>query len=449
MPRGRPTTAKKKFSPTEIEPSLIEEIEEPTDSQPPTAKKAVKVTRTEQWIEKPSQVEGVSEVNVEDDFISDQQAEFYESVINDFGGQYGDWSFKVWKLPDYQKQGKTALKSSNREFCADLDITPNYMEIIKDGWGGGFYHIELRQNNIIRGNKYIKIALPNIPTLINSSNGKSIVQNGQATVTLDPMEQVRSSLDLIKEMRKAFGLGDMNPVQAQQQSAPLTTETAFIHLAMQNHDAVDMISKKFKTLLKGPSEAGETTTLDLILAAINVLPQMVDKAKGLLIEVINAKNGAVHNGQMPMATAVAPVGQGQIQQQSNGLASPTQGQTSSIPQTTGDSSISAPASIQSQEQIMSFALNEIMTACAGNAEITQVTNWLFDYEQKHPIVITPLIERFMTMAPDEVTTFLNNLPNGSTYTGLAHCKEWITNLQKMIRDLTDGEGKGDEQESKP
>lgn len=432
MPRGRPIKkVHKNIENTDPDPQLILlESEETPESKSKSPAKVVKTVRTEQWTEKPTKVDGVLEIQQDEEW-DDEEVDIWDSVFDDFGPSDSDWGLRVWRLPTAAKDGKFSVRSANREYCDDLPLMKDYLQLIKDTWGAGIYQIELREKAKMRKRKTLHIAPFNTPSISNNGHTSRVNNNGQVVINpIDPMEQVEASLNLITKMRRAFGMGDTNALpQQQQQGLPLTDESAFMHLAMKNDDVIDILGRKFRTILKGGSDEREVTTNDLLLAGIQNLPAMIQEAKKLLVEVLTMRNG-----QPALAPGPAP-------QQ----AQPPQPTT---PQPHNEITSGVAPTVPHEQAAVDYLLGVMSEFCSKNQDVSYVANWIATYEdldrnQHHQGIascITPYIDLWMSTDAAAILEWMpKGIPQLASMASLPHVKDWLAGVQKELKAMTEPE----------
>jgi hypothetical protein len=267
-----------------------------------------------------------------------------------------------------------------------------------------------------------------------NGHGGGVVELIQALKELRSMEPQNSFREKLQEFRMYQEL--INPQRENpEQSTENGTESALARLLASDDEVIDKVVGKFKGLLRRGDGAGnETSWMDLALEAIknDTLPKLIN----MVFTNVKQIQAQAITGQQQQTTAVNVP---QASQTPGVQSIPTNPQASPMPTNAEEPKIES--AIISEQQVMSFALNQIMAACSRNEKMIPVINWLIEYEQKYPSVITPLIDQFMTMSADQVIVFLNAMPNGSTYTQLPSCKNWIEDLQKAIKESTEEEGK--------
>lgn len=430
MPRGKPVKkVQKNIENTDPDPQLVLISEETTQPKSQLPAKVVKTVRTEQWTEKPTKVDGVVELENEEEW-EDEETDIWDTVFEDFGPADSDWTLRIWKLPSAMKDGKFSIRSAHREYCDDLPLSKDYMQLIKDNWGAGVYHIELKEKSKIKKRKTIHIAPFMTPITTTSTNGHRVNGNGQVVINpIDPMEQVEASLNLITKMRRAFGIGDQTQAAQPQQNQPLSDEAAFIHLAMKSDDVIDTIGRKFRSLIKGESSDHETTTNDLLLAGIQVLPQIFDKAQQMLMQVLAVRTG-----------------QPQPQPQSPAPQTPQAPQTP-VPIPHNEITAAAPT-VPHEQATIDHVLAQMSQFCAQNIDPIQVADWIARYEdldrsQYHNGVgscITQYIDLLMSNEPDKILEWIKTaIPNAAPISSLPHAKDWLAGIQKELKAITEPE----------
>lgn len=435
MPRGRP---KKSTDLTDTETLPTSQIDKKS------------VTHVERWTETPAAPQPQLVFEEEAEF-EDDSLDAFDAVMADFGGDTSEWCIKVWRLPKYSTNGHTAIRATETQFCTNLPITLDYISMVKEEFGPGTYRLELRERGRVRKMKTITIAAPAFPvvrplsTPNNSTTLNSVPIGAIPGEPVDPIAQLRSSLGLMREIRQAFGeTNHQGQVQAQvpaQQNPPLNAENVLGFLIGQDDELMDTVTKKIRRLVKGPEGEHETTMNDLLLAGINILPQMFDKAHGFISQILAAK-GIVLNGQTQMGQEASQVDQS-VQNQSWGSGNQTQNvSVQTQPQSAqslapGSSGASGLQGIPSQDEILKFATEELLKALESNHHIVAVVNWMIESEQKYGKVVGDLIDEFAETSIDNLITFLNTLPDGQRYTALPHCRTWLENLQKALKNASD------------
>lgn len=460
MPRGRP----KKINNLETEEV---EIAERAARQP--LKKSV--THIERYTEpvEPEQLEILPEVR-EQQFEEGKHP--FDVVLNDFNSRSEGGYIKVYKLPEYAKNGKASPRNVIREFCANIPVTPDYEQVIKETWGGGHYQLELREEDGgFAGARQITIAFPVLPQMRPMGFNGGISQNPTAVNSAqmqpivmeppDPGKELDAMLDRMGKIRRVFGDGAMGQVQQAQPppSPPLTTESALLHLVSQDSEVIDQFTGSLKRLLKrGDNGAHETTWLDLVDSAIkaDLIPKTLDRAKALLLEVIGAKNGTQTVGQ----EAHAPIGQVSNQGGRQDLHNPS-GSVQTIPQ--GTQSNQAIGSTTSgdqrqtdgnnQEAVIARTLQTLLSACEAyplhlqncdDQNCKQLDHfggpagWIMNEERAYPF-LGELINLVIQLPVDQVTIWISSQPGLQHYTALPHWNAWITGLQKLLKDSTEME----------
>jgi hypothetical protein len=455
MPRGRP----KKINNLETDEQVEVEVK-------PAGGFKKSVTHIERYTEpvEPEQLELVAESR---ESHVDLPKDPFDVVLGDFGASNGAEYIKVYKLPEYAKTGVKTNRHIVRDFCANIPVTPDYENVIKEQWGAGHYQLDLRHSDgSFAAGKYISIAAPVFSGPGPARNGQNAATvnsapgNGISYEIPDPMAQMNATLDLIAKMRRSFG-GEVNlqPPPQQPATPPLTTESALLHLVSQDGEVIDQFTHKLKSVLRrNDNGSHELTVLDLVDTALKMelLPKMLDKAKQLILEIKGGLNGT----QTVAAEAVAPGGQ--VQNPQDGRNQTGDGvrhhvQTSQI-QTAQTVSPEPGDSLSMEQQVIGRTLQTLLTACsehplhlagcefeeckAGN-HMMPTCNWVLNQEVAHPF-LSDLINLFINSSSDQITAWINSQSGGPAYTSLPHWAEWVANLQKALKESTEEEPEGGE-----
>lgn len=449
MPRGRP----KKINTLETQ-----ELQKDSAEKATTGRKSV--TRIERYTEPVGDEPEQLEIPVEMPERFDEPKHPFDVVLSDFSNRTEGGYIKVYKLPEYAKNGKASPRNVIREFCANIPVTPDYENVIKESWGGGHYQLELREDDGgFAGARQISIAFPAVmggrPSLPgqmahNPATANSGPMGAISYEAPDPMAPVNAALDLILRMRKSFGIDTgFQPANPEPSQQPLNLQTAISYLASQDDTLVEQTMRSFRSMMRGPGGVQETTWLDLVDSAIksDLIPKTLNSAKALVLEAIGAMNGHAAVG----TPAVAPMGEGANHgggvSNLNVLGNQTQKMASPLPQTEGGLS---PEIVQQQE-IMARTMQTLLDGCAAyplhlkgctDDECKEVghiggpANWVMNEEVAYPF-LGELINMFIAAPVDQITTWINSQGNGQTYTSLPHWNDWISSLQKALKEASE------------
>jgi hypothetical protein len=462
MPRGRPR--KNTIEESKPEPELQKAIEAPViDITPekPTRKKTV--TQVAKWTE-----EEPIDLEDETDDDDDLPAEFEEdseqtAVFDDFLQPGADGRFiKVWKLPTYKRDGKTALRSTNRQFCDDLPVTPDYMQIIKNTWGAGVYQLELRDeyNRIVKGSRRMTIeiagpqvqpvaqiqTLPNgqqIPIVIEQSQP----QNPQAPV--DPIKQFRQTLSLVREFKDDFRemMGLPERQENSQTQAPVSPKVAALELITENPEVMDKIGRGLTSLISGGKNDHETSWADVGMELVRT-GQAPQVAANIIREFMApfASLWGGNNGTSQMASQAPQTGTGF---DSGRTEHGTPSQTQALPQVSqgiqsanAEVNPNAPTGTQPTPEIQ--ALKLLLDHCAAKLPPKVAAERLLAYEKKVEEVapeysISGYIDLLVHLDPDAAFAITNQaLPGSEAVTSLPHSREWFIELQANLKGNQDG-----------
>jgi hypothetical protein len=463
MPRGRPR--KNTIEESKPEPELQKAIEAPViDITPekPTRKKTV--TQVAKWTE-----EEPIDLEDETDDDDDLPAEFEEdseqtAVFDDFLQPGADGRFiKVWKLPTYKRDGKTALRSTNRQFCDDLPVTPDYMQIIKNTWGAGVYQLELRDeyNRIVKGSRRMTIeiagpqvqpvaqiqTLPNgqqIPIVIEQSQP----QNPQAPV--DPIKQFRQTLSLVREFKDDFRemMGLPERQENSQTQAPVSPKVAALELITENPEVMEKIGRGLTSIVSGGKNDHETSWADVGMELVRTgqAPQVAANIIREFMAPFSAlwgkDNGTSQMVQTPIQNQEIPTA-GQhsntLPQQQKELA----GHPSATLRHMGQDVLQDPA-ISSQTTPEIQALKLLLDHCAAKLPPKVAAERLLAYEKKVEEVapeysISGYIDLLVHLDPDAAFAITNQaLPGSEAVTSLPHSREWFIELQANLKGNQDG-----------
>ena len=253
----------------------VEEV--PPEAKP--LKKKIRQTQVAEWIEDAPRQEA-EEVEEEAEFEYEENP--LDAIIQDFDESAGSSHFiKVYRLPNYAKDGKSGVNNVEREYCARLPATLDYLDTIREGYGPGHYQLELRPNKGgITRRQTITIAAPRIdpaqtvipnpffPTMPSQNNGQVQMPS------IDPMQQFDFMLDRVGKVMKTFGVNLQNPA-VEPQAPQLSVDEQVAIYAMKQPD---LAKQAFKNLL-GNDAGEERTWIDVVFALVNNLPASIEAAK--------------------------------------------------------------------------------------------------------------------------------------------------------------------------
>lgn len=392
-------------------------------------KKKVRQTQVSEWIEEAPPVEAESEEE-ESDFEYEENP--LDAIIQDFDESAGSSHFiKVYRLPNYAKDGKSGVNNVEREYCARLPATLDYLDTIREGYGPGHYQLELRPNKGgITRRQTITIAAPRIdpaatvqtnpffPSLPNQGNGQA------QQPFIDPMQQFDFMLDRVGKVMKTFGVNLQNPMPEPPAPQLSVDEQVAIYAMKQP----DLAKQAFKNLL-GSDASEEKTWTDVAFAFVNNLPAVIQTAKEMF-------SGGVQNGQAPMVQAphaqsaeiqnrfagnpqsplqaVSPEGNGQTHAGND----PTMAQ--------GDSVFLPPES-----QLLNLVLQMHLERYAPDTTADTIKQ----FAAANPTV-QPAVDMFMeTPAPMALTWIKTQVPNDPNLMAVLNhpaCEKWIEALQDYL-----------------
>jgi hypothetical protein len=464
MPRGR---ARKKPEAEQVEPELQKAIqaEPPTiDIKPerPTRKKSV--VQVEKWIEE-EPIEPDEDEDEEDgetslsDFEEDSEQ---TAVFDDFLQPGADGKFiKVWKLPTYRRDGKTALRSTNRQFCDDLPVTPDYMQIIKNTWGPGVYQLELRDeyNRIVKGSRRmtIEIAGPQtqpitqIQTLPNGQQIPIVIEQQapqQIPQQIDPLKQLRQAFSIVREFREELGISEQLQANNQPAQAAMSPKAAALEMIAENPEMMEKITKGIGSLVIGGKGGGDEDPWAEVAKEAVKNGEASRIVAAVIREIMAPFQGLFggNNGQAQMAQTAPQTGAGF----NSGRAEyGTSSQAQALPQvsqgvqpTNAETDSNPPPGAQITPEIQ--ALQMLIDNCAQKVPPIVAAERLLAFEkvieeQAPQYSITGYINILVNLDPDAALAFVNQImPGSEAVTSLPHAKEWLIELQANLKGNSEG-----------
>lgn len=366
-----------------------------------------KVRQVSEWVEEVEAAETESiepDNDANDDVAADFEDEPIDNTLDDFlGDQAEGYKVRVYRLPDYAKNGRVGLKYATREFCDEMPLTPDYLQIIKETWGPGTYSLELRdQTNKVVRRKPVTVAAPRVQKIINPATGAQMpaqitIEQQAAAPAVDPMKQLEQAFSVVKRYRDLLGITD-RPEPRQEE---LTTEKALLHLASQNGEIVDRATKSLLNVFRNGESGGsahEVSWTELLFEAIknNTLPAIVREIAVSFRQPLPADATMPQTAQPAAAPAPPPV---------------------PIPQ-----------SIPPEFEL----LGRTIEYCEKQMPPASVAVFIDSFSAQHPSV-NPLLEMFVSMTPEGAIEFIKtSVPNAAHVVALPHARGWIEELQKSL-----------------
>jgi len=353
--------------------------------------------------------------------------------------------------------------------CIESHITnEDYLDVARSKWGAGMYRFTLRmQNKIVTAwdkrisagtsGPVIQHVNPNDPTspqvIIQSTNG-----DGQAQIPMSikdimktQREALKEQLEMAKLMREAYGFA---PDQPQQQ--PKSEEEVLANAIINRPEVVDsLVGSVLKRVGGKGSGDDEPWYADVVRDAVKS-GQAAQVVKTAIDSIFGGFRGLFpggqNNGQAPVApppfqtngptdSRGAPDGRTVVAQeipQGNQSLQPASGEV--------DSQGGMLPAGQQQITPEQHALSRLIQNCQRNIPVQVAFQQLVNYadainEQAPDYSIDGYIDLLGSMETDQVIEFVKALPGGEQVVGLSHCREWTTELQRLIKESQEG---GDE-----
>lgn len=413
-----------------------------SEESPATAQQVHRIVTT---FKKDVPIDEAEALTVEDEAEEDEELED-ESVPDPVQEMLGDlnvsphshsWTMIVERLPEYEKNGRSDL-NAKRVNCGTRPVTLDFIEDIRREFARPYkpnhFRITFKRDGKIRAHWPGALSLEPPPyDEIAQFEAKAQAAAPPAITINNPgqPQSFKQMLDQFKQLAELRTVLFPELAQLTQQSAqastpaqtqPLTTESALLHLVSADESlmekAVNGLSRLFRRTEDGAREVG---FLDLAFEAIkqNTLPQLMREFRAMM------KEGAQINGQ-PQTSTPAPPQSAPPENQGNqmGALPHTQTQPQGVP--SNDQGISFPPHIQ--------LLNHVIESFAKDEPIETTAEWITSFEKIYPGV-TPYIEMFLAMAPDQALAWLAQAaPQTQPITAAPHAQAWVMNLQNALSE---------------
>lgn len=441
MPRGKPK------KPNNLAPE--EESTSATNGSTGLKKSVTHIERYSAPIE-PEQLEILPEVR-------ESQVETgkhpFDVVLDDFGARNNEGYIKVYRLPEYAKTGKASPRNVLREFCANIPVTADYEQVIKENWGAGYYQLELRhEDGDFAGGKQICVAAPAFANVRPLSGPTLTPQNGTAAnpgqipaisyELPDPGAQFDAMLDRMAKIRKTFGEPAAQVAQVPEKPEtkdPVMEGLLAVTLADENlrQKAIQGVAG----ILKG-NGIPETTFLDIGLELVKQFPEMIKASKQLIMELRGAFQAGGQNGPQTMGTTAPTNHPGSQHGQPPIPVPPVQGQPQNPQVQVGALPLESQTPpegltpIDNNQAVINFALSQILGACAQNLPVIEVADRVIEWEENQKC-LTPYLDAFLEASPEVIIQVLvSHIPQASQITSLPHTEGWVRSLQERLKALT-------------
>ena len=246
-----------------------EEVLEAPPATPRTRNVEVNQVTRRRYTEQEPLEDDASEMEVvEDEAWADPFGPFNEIV----GAGAGDATIRIWRLPRYDVDGKTAMRTTEREYCGSVPYSPDNAFVLDSIQArvpkGGMCTLELiGEGARVQRRGLIRIASTEPATPPATSNGQNPIVIQPAAPPVDPFATVKQQAESLVAVADLLRKLQPEPPPA---PAPLQIETAAVAPRQQLFETVlvEMVKSskpdsldRVADLLSGGRESGwlETT----------------------------------------------------------------------------------------------------------------------------------------------------------------------------------------------
>lgn len=454
----RKKTAKKAEPEPEAEaimeaPSLAEVEESPqikrTVRQVSTWVETVPAIGDDSEEEEEAEGEGTPDFEDEEDPIT--------AVLSDFGEGSDSAGFviRVYRLPNYRTDGKTALRGTAREFCDDIPALPDYLKTIKENWGAGSYQLELRNSRMhIVKRRTVTVAAEFAPPLMQPARVRA-VPNGQSShaqergpvyIEAPPpppppdfkaqLKETIATLKLLRELEPEAPAYEPTARPQENPPSPFSIE----NILMQNDKFVDTLSKGYLGKIFGKDGPAEDKDPWAEVAMETVksgqAPQIIEALIGSLFKGLGGMIPSLSGGNN-VSTQMVPtqVSQGEPSRVPNLQNGQIQGATAGSPPvetrppTNGDTDTSrSPAP---DVALYAEAITGILTQMRDNGDPAQAVKSAESFLFLHP-EYTQTMESDFSQDPDTLLLLIGQIPGAADLASLPHARGWIERFQRKF-----------------
>ena len=415
----------------------LESVDVDLDDRPTRPVKVSTVTREEYIREEPADVE--IETEAEDATWSDPFASFNEIISTSQNAV-----LRIWRLPNYDLDGQTAIRGTEREYCGSVPYSTDNAVLLDQIQArvpmGGMVSLELFADAAVRKRGLLKLVKypQNQQQQTSPSNPSFIINQPTPPVPVvapvNPAEVMREHMRLAQDLvQMARDLQPGQPEGPQQMSAPPPFE-----------------DRLFETVLTKALDS-DKAPIDKVLDALSgrraVEPGWAETLMPLAIEAMRLFAPAINAfsqrlAQAPVQGATAAAG-ASLQQPTAQLGPAVETVPDSAPDVNNQPPPPVVDPIQRDwQQAMIRMLEdctrhvELMSVGGGSKSVIPASESILELYSRYPEQLAQTIAMLLTQSPDQVLDLCCMMLNES---GVAHvnsvlkpaesAKKWIEELQ--------------------
>ena len=375
-----------------------------------------------------------------------------EAFLNEVERTHADWSMRVYLLPHYESDGRTDTQAPGRTRVLSFPFNRNTYEddialhCARPGWSNWF-SIEILKNNVFRKRLAAKRIMPAslaeyqakgiaLPEWMQPQAAPQIAPQivpQAAPQIIDPLQQLKPTLDVMAQMMKLFGFSPATHAQPTMQPPDdgLTPEERAIAVMLGRNEKIqERLSNGLAARLFGDGHHSESTGIsgmDLAKVALEQLPLAIK----YFFEGMKESNA-----QPPQPFAPQPM-------QPPPQIAPQPMQPPPMPQPHQWMQPPPPQIEQAEQPPIELQfLDSVIRACNAQMPTAAAVAMCLSFEESFPQV-SPFIEAFLTMSPAEAAQIAQMMiPPSADVMTQPHALEWIQQLQEGIRHATDDASNG-------
>lgn len=349
------------------------------------------------------------------------------TLLAETGAGKDRFQLKVWRLPNYRKDGLT--NSTARVYCATMDFTPDYEAVIQANWGsrGGDFKVDvIRNGKPLPGGSLPVFSCeplasaeaadaPPAPPLPPYPYG--YVMEAEPQERLPLKAQLREMVELKTLMDSLFPRAE--PAQ---NPAPVSSDpdTALLSFLAKDPDVIDRVAKGTLGKLLGESR-DENPWADVAMEALK---------SGQAVALLNTGINALFNGLRSMAPQPQPI-----------VAPPAPAPMAETPPLPEDAPAMIPAT-SPEERVLSLAVEHCLAsrpAAVAAARILAIADQINDQAPEYSI--DAYLQMFVAMTPDQAIEFAAQFDaRGPLLREMPTAAEWVSELQAAIGAQLNAEG---------
>lgn len=351
------------------------------------------------------------------------------TLLADTGAGKDRYQLKVWRLPNYRKDGLT--NSTARVYCGIMDFTPDYETVIQSNWGsrGGDFKVDvIRNGKPLPGGSLPVFSCeplasaeaadaPPAPPM--SPYPYGYVMEAEPQERLPLKAQLREMVELKTLMDTLFPRPEpaQNPAPASSDS-----DAALLSFLAKDPDVIDRVAKGTLGKLLGESR-DENPWADVAMEALK---------SGQAVTLLQTGINALFNGLRSMAPQPQHI-----------VATPAAAPMAEAPppQLPEDAPAMMPPT-SPEERVLSLAVEHCLAsrpAAVAAARILAIADQIND--QAPEFSIDAYLQMFVAMTPDQAIEFAAQFDaHGPLLREVPTAAEWVSELQAAIGAQLNAEG---------